>query len=40
MRSSVNRQWLLATRPKGMVKETDFAYRETAIPEPQEGEFD
>lgn len=39
MRSSVNRQWLLATRPKGMVKETDFAYRETAIPEPQEGEF-
>lgn len=29
----VNRQFLLAARPHGMVKESDFEYRETAIPE-------
>jgi NADPH-dependent curcumin reductase CurA len=39
MSNNINRQWVLATRPKGMVKETDFAYRETAIPTPQNGEF-
>jgi NADPH-dependent curcumin reductase CurA len=39
MRTNVNRQWVLATRPKGMVQETDFAYRETVIPTPQTGEF-
>jgi len=39
MSKNINRQWVLATRPKGMVKETDFAYSETAIPTPQNGEF-
>ena len=36
--SEVNRQFLLAARPKGMVKETDFEYRETPIPEIGPGE--
>lgn len=39
MNNSINRQWVLATRPKDMVKDTDFAYRETAIPALQNGEF-
>ncbi|MBX3707831.1 MAG: NADP-dependent oxidoreductase [Pseudomonadales bacterium] len=33
-----NRQFLLAARPVGMVKETDFEYREVPVPEPAEGE--
>ena len=36
--SEVNRQWLLASRPVGMVKESDFELRESPIPEPSEGE--
>ena len=36
--SEVNRQWLLATRPQGMVSADNFEYRETAIPEPGDGE--
>ena len=36
--SDVNGQWLLAKRPVGMVKESDFEYREVPIPEPAEGE--
>ena len=36
--SDVNRQWLLAARPVGMVKESDFEWRETPVPEPGEGE--
>jgi NADPH-dependent curcumin reductase CurA len=39
MAKDINRQWLLAARPKGMVKEADFAYREEAIPQPQDGQF-
>jgi NADPH-dependent curcumin reductase CurA len=39
MSKNINRQWLLATRPLGMVKETDFEYSETAIPTSNEGEF-
>ncbi len=39
MDPSVNRQWRLARRPKGMVAETDFTYREEATPRPGEGEF-
>jgi NADPH-dependent curcumin reductase CurA len=31
--SSMNRQFLLAARPQGMVKETDFEYREIPVPE-------
>jgi NADPH-dependent curcumin reductase CurA len=35
----VNRQWVLAARPVGMVKETDFEYREAPLPRPQDGEM-
>jgi NADPH-dependent curcumin reductase CurA len=36
--SEMNRQWVLATRPRGMVSAENFEYRETAIPEPGDGE--
>jgi len=36
--AAVNRQWLLAARPQGMVKETDFRWNEAPVPEPGEGE--
>jgi NADPH-dependent curcumin reductase CurA len=36
--NDVNRQFLLAARPIGMVKESDFQYRETPVPEPGEGQ--
>jgi NADPH-dependent curcumin reductase CurA len=38
MSSRVNRQWLLASRPQGMVKESDFEYRESSLGEPADGE--
>ncbi len=31
--NDVNRQFLLAARPRGMVKESDFEYRESAVPD-------
>jgi NADPH-dependent curcumin reductase len=34
----VNRQWLLAARPKGMVKPSDFALREVPVTPPGDGE--
>ncbi|MCX2981821.1 NADP-dependent oxidoreductase [Halieaceae bacterium IMCC14734] len=34
----INRQWLLAHRPNGMVGKGNFEYRETAVPEPEDGE--
>jgi hypothetical protein len=33
-----NRQWLLAARPHGMVKASDFRWHEAPIPEPGDGE--
>ncbi len=36
--SETNRQWLLARRPKGMVKESDFEWREAPKPRPGDGE--
>ena len=36
--TNVNRQFLLAARPVGMVKESDLEYTESPIPEPGEGE--
>jgi hypothetical protein len=39
MPERVNRQFRLATRPVGQVKETDFEYREEPIPTPKEGEM-
>ncbi len=38
MGEGINRQFLIAARPKGMVKESDFEYHEAPIPEPGEGE--
>ena len=38
MSDGVNRQFLLAARPHGMVKESDFSYREVAVPAPGDGE--
>ncbi|MCZ6658691.1 MAG: NADP-dependent oxidoreductase [Gammaproteobacteria bacterium] len=38
MGDAVNRQFLLAARPQGVVKETDFEYRELSVPTPGEGE--
>ncbi len=35
----MNGQWLLAARPQGMVKESDFQYHETPIPELEDGQF-
>jgi NADPH-dependent curcumin reductase len=35
---TTNRQWLLAERPKGMVRESDFRWNEAPIPEPADGE--
>lgn len=36
---NVNRQWLLAKRPHGMVGKENFEYAETAIPQPGDGEI-
>lgn len=36
--TSVNRQWLLAQRPVGAVKPSDFKYNEGAVPAPGEGD--
>jgi NADPH-dependent curcumin reductase CurA len=35
----MNQQFVIAARPKGMVRETDFEYRQGPIPEIDEGEF-
>ena len=39
MNQGVNRQWLLAARPEGMVEPSHFELRESPLPEPAEGEF-
>ena len=38
MSKLVNRQWLLAARPKGMVKASDFSLRESPVTPPGDGE--
>ncbi len=38
MSADINRQWIMKERPQGMVQESNFEYREQAIPEPGEGE--
>lgn len=35
---SMNRQWRLAARPRGQVKESDFSFHEVPVPAPAEGE--
>jgi NADPH-dependent curcumin reductase CurA len=39
MTSKANRQWRLAARPVGLMKETDFQLTESPAPTPREGEF-
>lgn len=39
MPEDTNRQWLLAARPEGFPKESDFELRETALPTPEHGEL-
>ncbi|QYX31830.1 NADP-dependent oxidoreductase [Sphaerospermopsis torques-reginae] len=39
MKSSINRQWRLASRPVGDIKVSDFEYREEPIPIPKDGEI-
>ena len=39
MTEAINRQWVLASRPVGHVKATDFALREAPIPEPGPDEM-
>ena len=38
MTDHINRQWLLARRPRGMISNEDFEWVEKAVPEPAEGE--
>ncbi|MGA6971130.1 MAG: NADP-dependent oxidoreductase [Candidatus Binatus sp.] len=33
-----NRQWLLATRPQGIIKESDFRWNETTVPALKDGQ--
>jgi NADPH-dependent curcumin reductase CurA len=35
---TINRQWLLAERPTGIVGEHNFKYAETPLPEPKHDE--
>jgi NADPH-dependent curcumin reductase CurA len=37
MTTKVNRQWRLAARPVGLIKESDFEWREEPVPTPGEG---
>jgi NADPH-dependent curcumin reductase CurA len=34
-----NRQWLLAARPQGLIKESDFRWNETAVPPVADGQL-
>ena len=37
--ADMNRQWLLASRPQGMVTESNFQYHEASVPELEDGQF-
>jgi NADPH-dependent curcumin reductase CurA len=39
MPDPINRQWLLARRPRGAVQPEDFRWAEAPVPEPAEGEI-
>jgi NADPH-dependent curcumin reductase CurA len=39
MSDLLNRQWLLAARPHGMVEPSNFEFREGPVPTPEDGEF-
>ena len=38
MMSETNRQWIMTSRPAGMVAESNFELRSQAVPEPGEGQ--
>ena len=37
--SDVNREWLLIRRPEGQPSRDDFEWRESPVPEPEDGEY-
>ena len=39
MPAEINRQWVVASRPRGAVAETDFSYREAPLPTIGDGQF-
>jgi NADPH-dependent curcumin reductase len=39
MGARINRQWRLVTRPTGLIKESDFEWREESVPTPSQGEI-
>src|SRR6188472_220563 len=39
MAEGVNRQWLLKSRPSGMVEPSNFEWSEGDVPQPGDGEF-
>lgn len=39
MSDKINRQWRLAARPVGLIKESDFSWGEEAVPELQDGQI-
>ncbi|WP_336952608.1 NADP-dependent oxidoreductase [Sphingobium aromaticivastans] len=39
MEGTINRQWIVKKRPEGLLRPGDLALVETAIPEPDDGEF-
>jgi NADPH-dependent curcumin reductase CurA len=39
MANRINHQWRLAARPEGLIKESDFTWTESAVPELQDGQF-
>lgn len=39
MHHHINQQWRLASRPQGLIKESDFEWREEALPVPGDGEL-
>lgn len=39
MSAGVNRQWLLKSRPEGDIKDSDFEWKESPAPTPEDGEI-
>ena len=39
MKNNINKQWRLASRPEGLIKESDFKWHEEPLPVPGDGEI-
>ncbi len=39
MHNGINQQWCLTSRPQGLIKESDFEWREETLPVPGDGEL-